>query len=151
VALHLIRDGKRKVAFVDRSFLRKNTEAIDAWKVLVPEAYGAGESTPHQILGKEVIAAPPSACTQSYLVVGPFQAESAAQSFASYYRTRLFRFLVSLRKITQHALRSTYTWVPMQSWDRVWTDVELYEKYGVTDAEAAFIESMIRSMSEGDE
>src|SRR5271157_3435683 len=26
--------------------------------------------------------------------------------------TRLFRFLVSLRKITQHALRSTYSWVP---------------------------------------
>ena len=130
---------------------RKNTDAIDTWKVLVPEAYGAGETFPHQILGREIVAAPPSACTQSYLVVAPFQSERAAQSFASYYRTRLFRFLVSLRKITQHALRSTYTWVPQQSWSRVWTDDLLYTKYGITKNEIAFIESMIRPMGESDE
>jgi len=39
-----------------------------------------------------------------------------------------------------------YRWVPVQSWDRIWTDVELYEKYGITDDEIAFIESMIRPM-----
>ena len=35
-------------------------------------------------------------------------------------------FFVSLRKITQHALRSTYSWVPQQTWNRTWTDEELY-------------------------
>ena len=75
----------------------------------------------------------------------------SAKSFASYYRTRLFRFLVSLRKITQHALRSTYTWVPQQSWNKTWTDDLLYAKYGITKGEIAFIESMIRSMDESDD
>jgi site-specific DNA-methyltransferase (adenine-specific) len=56
------------------------------------------------------------------------------------------RFLVSLRKITQHATRSTYTWVPQQTWDRAWTDEELYKKYGLTEDEISFIESMIRPM-----
>jgi len=79
-------------------------------------------------------------------MVSPFQSEDAARSFSSYYRTRLFRFLVSLRKITQHALRSTYSWVPQQTWDRIWTDEMLYEKYGITDEEIAFINSMIRPM-----
>ena len=83
--------------------------------------------------------------------MSPFQSKRAANSFASYYRTRLFRFLVSLRKITQHALRSTYSWVPQQSWDRVWTDELLYEKYGITKNQIAFIDSMIRPMSEADE
>jgi len=151
IALHLISKGKRTVAFVKRSDIRKNADVIDVWKVLVPEAYGAGESFPHQILGKEIVAAPPSACTQSYLVVAPFQSKRAAQSFASYYRTRLFRFLVSLRKITQHALRSTYTWVPQQSWNKTWTDELLYTKYGITKDEIAFINSMIRPVGEGDE
>lgn len=150
IALHLIKRGKRIIGYMDRGDIRKNTEAIDVWKVLVPEAYGAGETFPHQILGKEIVAAPPSACTQSYLAVWPFESEEAANSFASYYRTRLFRFLVSLRKITQHALRSTYTWVPQQSWDRIWTDELLYEKYDITDDEVAFIESMIRPMPNGD-
>lgn len=151
IALYLISKGKRTIGFMKRDMIRKNADAIDTWKVLVPKAYGAGETFPHQILGEEIIAAPPSACTQSYLVVSPFQSERAARSFASYYRTRLFRFLVSLRKITQDALRSTYTWVPQQSCNRIWTDNLLYAKYGITKDEIAFIESMIRPMDEGDE
>lgn len=150
ITLHLIEKSKRTVGFMKRSDIRKNVDLIDSWKVLVPKAYGAGETFPHQILGKEIVAAPPSACTQSYLAVTPFQSERAAQSFASYYRTRLFRFLVSLRKITQDALRSTYTWVPQQTWNRSWTDDLLYTKYGITKHEVAFIESMIRPMSETD-
>lgn len=151
LALHLINRGKRSMGYMKRTDIRKNTDAIDKWKVLVPEAYGAGETFPHQILGKEIVASPPSACTQSYLIVSPFMSESEAESFASYYRTRCFRFLVSLRKITQHALRSTYTWVPCQAWDSAWTDELLYKKYGITDDEIAFINSMIRPMGEGDE
>lgn len=149
IPLHLISGGKRSIGYMNRAVVRKNVASLDVWKVLVPKAYGAGESFPHQILGKEIVAPPPSACTQTYLVVSPFQSEEAARSFASYYRTRLFRFLVSLRKITQDALRSTYTWVPMQSWDTIWTDELLYEKYGITNDEIAFIESMIRPMDAG--
>ncbi|WP_198008969.1 hypothetical protein [Deinococcus geothermalis] len=67
----------------------------------------------------------------------------------SYYTTRFFRFLVSLRKITQHATHATYQWVPIQTWDRTWTDEMLYEKYGITPEEQAFIESMIRPMDGG--
>jgi site-specific DNA-methyltransferase (adenine-specific) len=150
IALHLISRGKRTVGFIKRQDIRKNVAALDVWKVLVPKAYGAGETFPHQILGKEIVAAPPSACTQSYLTISPFRSERAANSFASYYRTRLFRFLVSLRKITQDALRSTYSWVPQQPWDRNWTDEILYEKYGVTKREATLIDSMIRPMDEND-
>lgn len=151
IPLHLVSRSKRTVGYMDRNVVRKNIDALDAWKVLVPKAYGAGESFPHQILGKEIVASPPSACTQTYLVVSPFDSEESATSFASYYRTRLFRFLVSVRKITQDALRSTYSWVPKQSWDRNWTDDMLYKKYGITGEEIAFIESMIRPMSARDE
>ena len=150
IELHLIEKGKRTVGFMERDIIRKNAAAIDAWKVLVPKAYGAGESFPHQILGNEIVAAPPSACTQSYLVVSPFQSERAARSFSSYYRTRFFRFLVSLRKITQDALRSTYSWTPQQAWNRTWTDELLYEKYGITKSEIEFINSMIRPMGENE-
>lgn len=151
IPLHLINRGKRKIGFMNRAAVRKNADALEVWKVLVPKAYGAGESFPHQILGKEIVAPPPSACTQTYLIVSPFPSEESARSFASYYRTRLFRFLVSVRKITQDALRSTYSWVPKQSWDRNWTDEALYEKYGITEDETAFIESMIRPMGAADE
>jgi site-specific DNA-methyltransferase (adenine-specific) len=53
--------------------------------------------------------------------------------------------------MTQHALRSTYTWVPQQTWDREWTDKELYKKYKLTKDEIAYIESVIRPMGSSDE
>ncbi|WP_455904040.1 Eco57I restriction-modification methylase domain-containing protein [Microbacterium sp.] len=145
IPLFLIRRMKRSVGWVERKEIRKNADSIDTWKLLVPEAYNGGDAIPHQVLGKPCIAPNPSVCTQSYLFLR-CGSESEAASLQSYYSTRFFRFLVSLRKITQHAIHSTYRWVPMQTWDRTWSDDELYAKYGITDDEAAFIESQVKPM-----
>ena len=53
---------------------------------------------------------------------------------------------MSLRKISQDAMKSTYTWVPQQSWDRTWTDEELFEKYKITKDEQAYIAEMVKEM-----
>ncbi|WP_104129596.1 Eco57I restriction-modification methylase domain-containing protein [Cryobacterium sp. N21] len=144
VELHYIK-RKRAVGFVPRSFIRKNAQLIDSWKVLATEGYNGGDGTPHQIVGRPLIAGPGSVCTQSYLAFW-VDTEIEAKSLMSYYSTKFFRFLVSLRKITQHALRSTYTWVPQQEWDRAWTDADLYAKYGLSADEIAYIESVIKPM-----
>jgi site-specific DNA-methyltransferase (adenine-specific) len=99
------------------------------------------------VLGRALIAGPNSACTQTYLAAGPFEDKDAASSAESYLRTRFLRFLVSLRKISQHAFRSTYEWVPQQVWDRTWADEELYAKYGITEDEQAYIAQMVKVMS----
>jgi site-specific DNA-methyltransferase (adenine-specific) len=41
--------------------------------------------------------------------------------------------------------------VPQQTWDRIWTDDELFKKYSLTDDEISFIERMIRPMGDADE
>ena len=146
VGLHYSRPGSREIAYVRRALVLKGQDLIDSWKVLVPKAFGERGAKPARVLGWSIVARPGEVCTQTYLVVGPFGTKSAAQSFESYYRTKLFRFLISLRKITQDAGRATYTWVPEQSWDQEWTDEKLYKKYDITKDEIAFIESMIRPM-----
>jgi site-specific DNA-methyltransferase (adenine-specific) len=35
----------------------------------------------------------------------------------------------------------------MQTWDRTWTDAALYEKYGISREEQAYIESQVRPMN----
>lgn len=147
VALYLTDRGKRVVAHTARAGVRKNIPLIDAWKVLLPEAYGERGAIPALVLGPSIVAPPESVCTQTYLVAGPLKNQKAAASFQSYTKTRFFRFLVSLRKITQHALRSTYSWVPQQTWDRTWTDETLYAKYGITTQEQEYIESQVRPMN----
>lgn len=151
VAVYLTDRGKRTVGYMPRSNVRKNTHLVDGWKVLLPEAYGERGAIPAMVLGPAIVALPNSVCTQTYLAAGPFDSQTEAESMKSYVTTRFFRFLVSLRKITQHALRSTYSWVPQQSWDKTWTDAVLYEKYSLTTEEIAFIDSMIRLMDGGGE
>jgi site-specific DNA-methyltransferase (adenine-specific) len=151
VPLHYIRLGKRGVGYIKRDRITKSSHLIDTWKVLVPQAGSdGGQRIPDMVLGKSMIATSPSVCTQSFLFFN-LTSQDECKSLDSYYRTRFFRFLVSLRKLTQHATHSTYHWVPLQRWDRTWTDADLYEKYGITKDEIAFIESMIRPMGEGDE
>ena len=145
VALFYINRMKRNVGYVPRSTIVKNVQYVDSWKVLVPEAYNGGDSTPHQIVGKPAIAPPPSVCTQSYLFLH-CASRSEAESIQSYYSTKFFRFLVSLRKITQHAIHSTYSWVPMQSWDRMWNDEDLFAKYAFSESDREFVEEQIKPM-----
>jgi len=145
IQLYYIRKMKREVGYVSRKSIAKNESLIDTWKVLAPEAYNGGDALPHPILGKPLIVRSPSVCTQSYLAFC-VDTKKAANSLYSYYVTRFFRFLVAQRKITQHALHSTYAWVPMQSLDTAWSDELLYTKYGITSTEIAFIESVIRPM-----
>ena len=148
VPIYLIAGGKRTSAWVSLDLVEKNTHLIKTWKVLVPQAYGAGETTPHQILGKPIIAPSPSVCTGSFMFFH-VRLKREAESVQSYYGTKFFRFLVSLRKITQLAQRSVYTWVPMQAWDREWTDKELYKKYGLTKEQVEYVESVIKPMNFG--
>jgi site-specific DNA-methyltransferase (adenine-specific) len=149
VPIYYIKAVKRSIGFIDRRSVTKSSHLVDTWKVLVPEAYG-GSTVPGPILGKSLIAPAPSVCTQSFLF---FFVESGevAKSLQSYYCTRLFRFLVSLRKITQHATHSTYTWVPMQTWNGKWSDEMLYQKYDITAEEQAFIESQVSPMEASNE
>ncbi|MDH6306843.1 hypothetical protein M2459_002140 [Parabacteroides sp. PF5-5] len=146
VPLYYIKNTKRNAGWISRNEITKSAHLIDTWKMMIPQAGSdGGKKLPDLVLGKPLIVSSPSVCTQSYLFFY-VKTKKEAQSIESYLQTRFFRFLVSLRKITQHATRSTYTWVPQQSWDKAWTDDELYVKYGLSPEEIEFIESMIRPM-----
>ena len=54
--------------------------------------------------------------------------------------------MMSLVKNTQNISRSSYMFVPLQDFSKPWTDEELYKKYGLSEDEIQFIESMIRPM-----
>jgi len=67
----------------------------------------------------------------------------SSRTIRTHLRTRFVRFLVSLRKATQHATRDVYAFVPDLPLDQVWTDAKLYKRYGLSAQEIAFIESQV--------
>lgn len=143
--------GNNSETYIERADVPRNDAWIDEWKVLLGAAYGAGDSFPHQIYNYPIIAGPGTACTETYLVIDRFKKELQARRFAAYLRTQFVRFLVSLRKYTQHLYNERFQFVPDLPMDQDWTDVMLYKKYGITKNEITFIESMIRPMGEDDE
>ena len=146
ISLHYVRSGKRAIGFVQRSVITKSVPFINKWKVLIPKAGSdGGQKIPDSVLGKPWLSSPPSVCTGSFLMIAADSA-TEVESIQSYYATKFFRFLVSLRKITQDAFSHMYTWVPIQTWDRQWTDAVLYKKYKLTREEIAYIEAVIRPM-----
>jgi site-specific DNA-methyltransferase (adenine-specific) len=131
-------------SFIERGEIPRNDEWVDEWKVLLAGASGSGNDP--QVIGQPIIAGPGSACTETYLVIGRFATKREASHFDSYLKTRFLRFLVSLRKYTQHIYSERFQFVPDLPMDREWTDAELFKKFKLTKEEVAFIESMIRPM-----
>ena len=135
--------------WMPRSEIQKNKETIDINKVYIPEAGGNGNDA--LVLGKPFYGEPNSVCSKTYLIIG-FDSEkhnySKEQCFniISYIRTRFFRFMVSIKKKTQHGDKEVYQLVPLQDWSKPWTDEELYTKYNLSPDEIAYIESMIKPM-----
>lgn len=135
--------GSQKVSWVERSEIQANAAWIDMWKVLMTRVQGTSAAVETKFLSKPIVAAPGSACTESYIVAGLFTTETEAANYAGYLRTRFARFLVSLRKSTQDAPKNVYAFIPDLPLNQEWTDAKLYKRYGLTKEEVAFIESQI--------
>ncbi|MBN2821978.1 MAG: Eco57I restriction-modification methylase domain-containing protein [Coriobacteriia bacterium] len=138
--------GKGHIA---RAALTTGTQLIDHWKVYVGRAApgtGNRDTYPHRILSTPFVGEPGTISTETYLCIGPFSSRAEAESVMSYLTCRLTRLLVLLHKPSQDTTRKVYTFVPTQEWTKVWTDEDLYEKYGISESEIAFIEKLVRPM-----
>jgi site-specific DNA-methyltransferase (adenine-specific) len=138
--------------YVARSEITKEQHAFDKWKVFVGAAApgtGNKDTYPHRVLATPFLGEPGSISSWTYNYIGPFDSKAEADSVLSYLSCRLTRLLILLHKASQHTNRKVYTFVPTQTWDRIWTDEVLYAKYGITDDEIIFIEQVVRPMDMG--
>jgi len=136
-------------AHVAREKITKGGDLIDAWKLFVGfAAPGTGnkDTYPHRIISTPFLGEPGQVSSETYLAIGPFESRAEAKSALSYLSCRLTRFLIQLRKASQNTTRKVYKFVPLQAWDHIWTDEELYAKYGLTDGEIGFVEKIVRPM-----
>jgi site-specific DNA-methyltransferase (adenine-specific) len=139
-------NGWRKsgVGYIAKSAPRKNLDWIRRCKILVPKAWGVGNVSKDWI--KPFIVDRGSCCSETYLVIGPFDKKQIAENVISYTQTKFFHFMLALVKISQESRQKIYSFVPLQDFDEPWTDEKLYKKYGLSKDEIAFIESMVRPM-----
>ena len=145
-----------KNGYISSSEISNNANWINLYKVYISYAYGERGDFPYFAIGKPFLGKPNTCCSETYLVINPSASEDIVLNTAKYLRTRFLRFMVLLKKNTQHATSKVYTLVPMQDFtansDIDWSksieeiDAQLYAKYNLSKDEIAFIESMIKPM-----
>ena len=145
------------VGYVEKSDIPAHADWIARWKVFIPEANNIGTEL-NDDNQNAIVGGPRTICTETYLVVGAELAltRESSKNLANYLKTRFARFLVSLAKSSQHGTSKTFRFVPLQDftassdidWSKPISDIDrqLYAKYGLTEDEQKFIESMIKSM-----
>jgi site-specific DNA-methyltransferase (adenine-specific) len=140
------------LSFVDSSIVTNPRNDIQKWKVVAPRAPIAGQTDftkPISIFNDNnvFIAEPNQVCTETYLVINSFDTKKEAENFITYMKTRVFRFMLRMRTVSQDVTRENYAFVPdVQDYSAPWTDDELYKKFNLTRQQIAFIESKIKAI-----
>lgn len=111
--------------YIDNNMISSNLELIQSHKIFISKAYNAGDNYPHQIINVPFYGEYNTICTETYLAIGGFASKLEAKNALSYMRTKLFRLLVLLKKISPNTTSSTYQFVPMQDFSEPWTDEKL--------------------------
>lgn len=135
--------------YVPRDRITAGLQYVDKWKIYTGRAApgtGNRDTYPHRIISTPFLGEPASISSETYLCIGPFNSKGEAESALSYLACRLTRLLILLHKPSQDTTRKVYTFVPTQRWTQRWTDAALYEKYGITEDEVAFIERVVRPL-----
>lgn len=133
--------------------IQRNHQWIDRWKVILPMASSGDTPLDDEgrivdvVLGEPIALAPGSACTQTYFIAGLSDTRAETENYAYYLATKFVRFLVLQRKTTQHVTPDRFRFVPMLDMTRRWTDDDLYDEFGLTDEERAYIEATIKPRS----
>lgn len=136
--------GNKTIGYIEKEKIKRNIDWVSQHKVLIPVAIGVGNMKTDLL--KPILAESDSCCTETYILLGPFETKKEAKNLISYINTKFFHLLLGLRKITQHTTKVIYEFVPMQDFNEEWTDEKLYKKYGLTEEEIEYIESMVRDM-----
>lgn len=146
VKYYLNINSKRTHRWIGLYQIPKNAKTKDLHKIFVPAAGGSGADS--QVIGRAFYGEPGSVCSQTFLVVGYDEkkhhfSKEQCLNILSYMQTRFFRYLVSIKKKTQNGPRGVYQFVPMQDYNKAWSDKDLYEKYNLSKEEIELIERTI--------
>jgi hypothetical protein len=140
---------RKLIKYVSRDKITKNIDKIGLWKVSAPAVGGGSKGKRrstipvHQIflLDRGVIT------TETYNIIDVFDEKKDAENFISLLKTDFSRYLLGLRKITQHIPKDRWNWVPYMDVSRKWTDEDLFDYFNITPEEQTHIKNKVKEWS----
>ena len=147
-------NNQRTWRWVKKVYLADN-EYLATYNLLIPEANNSGRFG--ETLTEPSFGNPGEGSADTFLSAGKFNTAEEAKNFAKYMKTKFFRALLGVKKVTQHCPPAVWKMIPLQDfnpssdidWSQSIADIDrqLYAKYGLSDDEIAFIESHVKEMN----
>ena len=153
--------SSKGIGYLRYNDIATNQNLIGKYKVLMGKVLSGhlGETNEEgqvKVIATLQVASPKEVSTDSYLVIGEFYSRIQANNLMLYLRTRFLRFLLLQSLVSMNISRNNFRFVPLQDFtdksDIDWKksvseiDQQLYTKYGLSEDEISFIESMIKPM-----
>ena len=144
--------ARRTIGYVSPSIVTKNIGAVDKYKLFFTTSYSTNAINPPET----IVGEPKSVCTETFLLIGPFDSELGQRNCHKYVLTKFFKVLLFFGRGTMQVSQEVFRFIPLQDFtessDIDWNksiseiDQQLYAKYHLTTEEIAFIENMTNSM-----
>ncbi|MBN1768709.1 MAG: Eco57I restriction-modification methylase domain-containing protein [Prolixibacteraceae bacterium] len=148
-------DNSRVLKWIKRKYVDKHAN-LDFYKVILPKSNGTG--TLGETLSTPLVGDKAVGHNQTFISIGALKTKNEANNLLSYIKTKFTRLLLGSLKVTQDNKKDVWRNIPLQNFtsksDIDWSksipeiDQQLYKKYGLTEEEIEFIESMIKPMAE---
>ena len=148
-----LENSNRTYKWINQNYLNP-PESFYKYKVFFPQANGSGAIG--EVISTPLIGAPLIGATETFLSIGGFDNKEEADACLKYIKTKFARTMLGVLKITQATTRDKWAKVPLQDftvnsdidWSQSVADIDrqLYQKYGLSVEEIAFIENNVREM-----
>ena len=146
-------NNSRTICYIKKAYVQTN-EFIDGYNLASPKSNGNGIFG--EILTSTEILKPGIGATDTFISIGSFKTVVEAENIQKYLKTKFFRALLGVKKVTQDNPKSVWNMIPLQDFtsnsDISWSasihdiDQQFYKKYGLSQQEIDFIESHVKEM-----
>lgn len=134
--------SKRVSGYIESKNVRKSRDTINKYKLLFSKAFTTTATVPPEI----ILAQPNEICTETFLLIGGWKSKNEQLNCLTYMKTKFFRALLFFNRHSLNISKESFDLIPIQTFNRKWTDKDLYEKYGLSNDEINYIEKNIEEM-----
>ena len=147
--------ARRTIGYISPRIITKNKAAVNKYKLFFTTSYSTNAfNPPETIIGEQN-----SVCTETFLLIGPFDTEIEQKNCYKYICTNFFKTLLFFGRGTMQVSQDVFRFIPLQDFsnqsDINWhksileIDNQLYLKYSFTKEEILFIGKSLLSAKNG--
>jgi hypothetical protein len=127
--------AKRKVGYIRKDVVKDNSISIDKFKLFFTTSYSTNAVIPPEI----IVGEPGEVCTETFLLIGPFDTRAEMLNCKKYMESQFFRVLLLFGKGTMQVQKSVFRYIPLVDFSSELSDKDLFKLCGLTQEEIDFI------------